>query len=85
MHAFALIAAFAGLAYAIPQNVCSTATTWVIIPTTTATYSTTDVETVHATTPMDQGTFTQVSTIKSTNVLLTLTTTSTTCGATGTV
>lgn len=84
MQVFALIFTIAGLASAFPQQ-CSTVTTEVVVPSTTATYSTTDVITFHATTPMDQGTFTDVATIKETNTLLTLTTTLTTCGATGTV
>ncbi|CZT17692.1 uncharacterized protein RCC_03529 [Ramularia collo-cygni] len=85
MHMLALITALAGLASALPQKVCSTVTTWAIVPTTTATYSTTDVVTVSATTPMDLGTFTQVETISETNTLLTFTTTTTVCGATGIV
>lgn len=85
MRVLALITAFAGLAFAFPQNACSTVTTQVIVPTKTATYLSTDVVTVQATTARDLGTFTLVSTIKETNVLLTMTSTSTTCGATGTV
>jgi hypothetical protein len=85
MRVLVLVSTLAALAYALPQNVCSTVTTQVIVPTKTATYSTTDIVTVHATEAQDLGTFTLVSTIKETNVLLTLTTTSTTCGATGKV
>lgn len=84
MPTFALILTLAGLALAIPQK-CSTVTTEVVVPKVTSTYSTTDVSTVQATEPMDQGTFTWVSTISSTNVLMTLTSTSTACGASGTV
>lgn len=85
MHSLVLVTALAGLVSAIPKDVCSTVTSWAVVPSATATYSTTDVKTIHATTPRDLGTFTEVETIKETNVLLTLTTTTTTCGSTGTV
>lgn len=77
----------AGLSHALPQAVssCVTVTSEVIIPTTTATYTTTDVTTIHATTAEDLGTFTLVTTVSSTDTLSTLTSTSTDCTASGTI
>lgn len=71
----------AGLAYALPQaaSSCVTVTSEVIVPTSTATYTTTDVTTIYATTAENLGTFTVVTTLSSTKTLATITSTSTTC------
>ncbi|KAK5129684.1 hypothetical protein LTR08_002976 [Meristemomyces frigidus] len=82
----ALVPLLAGLAYALPQAAtgCVTVTTEVIIPTTTATYLSTYVTTVQATTAEDLGTFTLVERESSTKTLTTLTSTATVCAGTGT-
>ncbi|GAB1738169.1 hypothetical protein NU219Hw_g2699t1 [Hortaea werneckii] len=85
MLSFAFIPLLAGLGHALPQNDCVTTTTEVIIPTGTATWSTTDVQTITATTPRDLGTFTDIVHLSSTKTLQTLTSTTTECTATGTV
>ncbi|KAI7314557.1 hypothetical protein KC340_g9319 [Hortaea werneckii] len=85
MFSFAFIPLLAGLGYALPQNDCVTTTTEVVIPTVTKTWSTTDVQTVTATTPRDLGTFTDIVQLTSTKTLQTLTSTSTECTATGPV
>jgi len=86
MLSFTLLPLLAGLGYALPQAVsCVTTTVEIIIPTTTATYTTTDVTTIHATTAEDLGTFTLVERESSTKTLQTLTSTSTACTASGTM
>ncbi|TKA65437.1 hypothetical protein B0A55_10603, partial [Friedmanniomyces simplex] len=73
-----------GLSHALPQDgVCVTVTDEAIVPTSTATYTTTDVTTIHATTAEDQGTFTLVTRESSTETLLTVTSTVPACTATG--
>ena len=75
-----------GLASALPQAAsCATTTSEIIVPTSTYTFLKTDVVTIHATGPRDLGTFTDVTTIRSTSTLATLTTTFTTCTASGTM
>ncbi|CAK4030804.1 Hypothetical predicted protein [Lecanosticta acicola] len=85
MRSFALLPILAGIAAALPQDACSTTTVEKIVPTKTATYTSTPVVTEHATTAKDLGTFTLVTTISSTKTLLTLTHTDGTCGETGIV
>ncbi|KJX99464.1 hypothetical protein TI39_contig357g00025 [Zymoseptoria brevis] len=84
MHIFALLPLCAGIAYALPPENCETTTVQVIEPTTTATYTSTAVVTVRPSTAQDLGTFTLVSTIKSTKTHFTLTTSSTECQSTAT-
>lgn len=84
MHIFALLPLCAGIAYALPQDNCETTTVQVIEPTTTATYTSTAVVTVRPSTAQDLGTFTLVSTIKSTKTHFTLTTSSTECQSSAT-
>lgn len=79
MRTFAILPLIAGLGYALPQDSCTTYTTLIIIPTTTATYSSTAVVTEYATTPRDLGTFTEVETISTTKTLETVTATTQTC------
>ena len=79
MLSFALLPLIAGLGYALPQDSCQTVTTQVIVPTRTATYSSTYVVTEHPTSAKDLGTFTQWSTISSTKTLQTLTSYDSTC------
>ncbi|KAF2864480.1 hypothetical protein K470DRAFT_254120 [Piedraia hortae CBS 480.64] len=84
MWLITLVPFLAKLASALPQNVadaCTTVTTAVVIPTTTATYKSTPVVTVHETTPKDLGTFTHVTTISSTTTIGTVTSTSIHCTA----
>ncbi|TKA61423.1 hypothetical protein B0A55_10859 [Friedmanniomyces simplex] len=85
MRSFAFAGALlAGLSHALPQDGgCVTVTDEVIVPTSTATYTTTDVTTIHATTAEDQGTFTLVTRESSTETLLTVTSTVPACTATG--
>lgn len=81
-----LVAAFAGLASALPQAAsCVTTTSEIIVPTTTYTFPSTYVTTLHATTPRDLGTFTYVTSVHSTSTLTTLTATgtSTVCAGNG--
>lgn len=85
MRSFALLPLIAGLGYALPQDVCSTTTKQVIVPTRTATYLSTEIVTEHATSVKNLGTFTLVTTLSSTNTLQTLTSTTTLCGAAGIV
>ncbi|KAK5108028.1 hypothetical protein LTR62_008863 [Meristemomyces frigidus] len=88
MRSFAFAGLLVGLGvYALPQDGagCVTVSTEVIVPTSTATYTTTDVLTVHATTADNLGTFTLVTRESSTKTLTTLTTTVTDCTATGIV
>ncbi|KAK1814555.1 hypothetical protein LTR12_011026 [Friedmanniomyces endolithicus] len=62
----------AGLSHALPQDGgCVTVTSEVIVPTSTATYTTTDVSTIYASTAEDLGTFTLVTRESSTTTLLT--------------
>lgn len=79
MLSFALLPLIAGLGYALPQDSCQTETTEVIVPTKTATYSSTVVVTEYPTTAKDLGTFTQWTTISSTTTLQTLTSYDSTC------
>lgn len=80
MRSFAFVPLLAGLAHALPQAAsCVTTTVEVIIPTSTATYTTTPVTTIHATTAEDLGTFTLVTTVSSTSIVETVTSTSTVC------
>ncbi|TKA70194.1 hypothetical protein B0A55_07007 [Friedmanniomyces simplex] len=83
MRSFAFAGALlAGLSHALPQDGgCVTVTDEVIVPTSTATYTTTDVTTIHATTAEDQGTFTLVTRESSTETLLTVTSTVPACTA----
>ncbi|EMC93560.1 hypothetical protein BAUCODRAFT_26822 [Baudoinia panamericana UAMH 10762] len=75
------------IAFALPQDTsnCVTVTHEVIVPTSTHTYTSTHVTTIHATTADDLGTFTLVTTESSTKTLMTLTTTSAVCTAYGTI
>ncbi|KAK1090710.1 hypothetical protein LTR48_007763, partial [Friedmanniomyces endolithicus] len=84
MRSFALAAALlAGLSYALPQDGgCVTVTSEVIVPTSTATYTTTDVSTIYASTAEDLGTFTLVTRESSTTTLLTVTSTVPACTGT---
>jgi Tfp pilus assembly major pilin PilA len=84
MHIFALLPLIAGIAYALPQDNCETTTVQVIESTTTATYTSTAVVTINAKTAQNLGTFTLVSTIKSTKTHFTLTTSTTECQSTAT-
>ena len=85
MLAITLLPLLASLGYALPQAAtdCSTVTGELIIPTTTDTYSTTDVVTVTATTASDEGTFTLTVDVPSTKTVETLTSTATVCAGTG--
>ena len=78
-------ALFLASAYALPQNSCSTVTTEIIVPSTTATYTSTPVVTEHPSTAEDLSTFTLVTTLSSTKTLETLISTSTACISTATV
>ncbi|KAI9708358.1 MAG: hypothetical protein M1820_004062 [Bogoriella megaspora] len=78
-----LLPFIAALGSALPQSQsCATTTVEVIIPTTTYTFSSTDVVTTTATTPDDLGTFTEYTTISDTTTISTLTTTATLCQST---
>lgn len=85
MRSFALLPLIVSAAYALPQEACSTITKQVIVPTRTATYSSTAIVTIRPSTAKDLGTFTWVTTISDTTTLQTLTTTTGVCGETGTV
>lgn len=86
MHSPAWLLIAAGLGYALPaQESCATTTSEVIIPTTTATYTTNPVVTVHATGAEDLGTFTLTTTISDTTTVETITSTIGVCGATGVI
>jgi len=85
MRSFAWFLVLAGLGYALPQDSCDTTTSQVVVPTATITYTTTPVETIHATGAMDLGTFTLVTTLSDTKTLQTITSTIGECGATGVV
>lgn len=80
MKAVAFAPLLAGMVYALPKA-CHTTTKQVIVPTSTATYLSTHVKTVHATTPEDLGTFTDVVRVSSTKTLETITATKTDCTA----
>ncbi|KAK0290381.1 hypothetical protein LTR35_002324 [Friedmanniomyces endolithicus] len=84
MRSFAFAGALlAGLSYALPQDGgCVTVTSEVIVPTSTATYTTTDVSTIYASTAEDLGTFTLVTRESSTTTLLTVTSTVPACTGT---
>lgn len=86
MRSFALVPVLASLSYALPQaaSSCVTVTTEVIIPTKTATYTTTPVFTITETTP-DVNTFTLIVRESSTKTLETITATTTVCTASGTM
>lgn len=83
MRSLALCSLLAGLGCALPQDACSTTTVQVIVPTRTATYSSTAVVTENPTTAKDLGTFTYVTTLSSTKTLETITATAHTCHETG--
>ncbi|KAK3115801.1 hypothetical protein LTR53_004478 [Teratosphaeriaceae sp. CCFEE 6253] len=84
MRSFVLAGALiAAISHALPQDGgCVTVTTEVIVPTSTATYTTTDVTTIRATTAEDLGTFTWVTRVSSTKTLETITKTIAACNAT---
>lgn len=84
MKAIAYVPLLAGVGYALPQA-CKTTTEQVIVPTSTATYLSTYVTTVHATTPQNLGTFTDIVRESSTKTLQTLTSVETDCTANGTM
>lgn len=84
MKAIAFAPLLAGLGYALPQA-CKTTTKQVIVPTSTATYLSTYVTTIHATTPQDLGTFTDVVRVSETKTLQTITGTETDCTTNGTM
>jgi len=71
----------AGISYALPQAArsCYTTTEQVIEPTSTATYLSTYVTSITATTPKDQGTFTTYVRVSSTETLGTITQTENDC------
>ncbi|EME79611.1 uncharacterized protein MYCFIDRAFT_183765 [Pseudocercospora fijiensis CIRAD86] len=85
MLLFAFLPLLASLGDALPQEDCSTTTKQVIVPTRTATYTSTVVVTERPSTARNLGTFTLWTTISSTKTLQTLTSTETTCGETGVV
>ena len=81
MRTVTLTPLLAGIGYALPQAArsCYTTTEQVIVPTTTYTYSSTYVTSITATTPMDQGTFTEFTRVSSTTTLETITQTENDC------
>lgn len=86
MLSLALLPLFAALSYALPQETaCATIVRQVIVPTKTATYSSTAVVTVYPTTAKNLGVFTLITTISDTTTLQTLTSTTTSCAASDTV
>ncbi|KAF2218029.1 hypothetical protein CERZMDRAFT_89669, partial [Cercospora zeae-maydis SCOH1-5] len=83
---FALFALLAACVSALPQEAtCATITRQIIVPTRTATYSSTAVLTVYPTSIKDLGIFTLITTLSDTTTIQTLTSTTTTCTATGVV
>lgn len=86
---FALVPLLAGIANALPNALpydgCSTTTKQVIVPTKTATYTSTPVVTVHPSTAKDLGTFTLIKTLSSTKTLMIMTHIAQACGETGVV
>ncbi|KAJ4418514.1 hypothetical protein N0V82_005494 [Gnomoniopsis sp. IMI 355080] len=77
-----------GISNPLPQAEsasCSTTTLEVIIPTTTATYTTTPISTIYATTADDLGTFTNIVRIPSTSTVATVVSTATACVGNDTV
>jgi hypothetical protein len=78
MKPYTVAPLLAAIGYALPQA-CKTITEEVIVPTSTATYLSTYVTTVTATTPKDLGTFTDMVRVSSTKTLETLTSTETDC------
>ncbi|KAL9527759.1 hypothetical protein SMMN14_08721 [Sphaerulina musiva] len=82
----ALPSLFAALSYALPQEAaCATITKQIIVPTRTATYWSTAIVTVSPTTAKNLGIFTLITTISDTTTVQTLTSTTTSCAASGTV
>ena len=74
MKSFMLTPLLAGLGYALPQDAgCETTTEEVIVPTSTATYYSTYVTTIEATTAEDLGTYTEIVGVSSTKVVATVT------------
>lgn len=74
MKAYTVAPLLAAIGYALPQG-CQTTTEQVVVPTSTATYLSTYVTTVTATTPFDLGTYTDIIRVSSTKTLETLTST----------
>ena len=74
MKAYTAAPLFVAIGYALPQA-CKTTTEQVVVPTSTATYLSTYVTTVTATTPLDLGTYTDIIRVSSTKTLETLTST----------
>jgi hypothetical protein len=83
MRAVTLAPLLAGIGYALPQAApsCYTTTEQVIEPTSTATYLSTYVTTITASTPKDQGTFTTFTRVSSTETIGTITQTENDCTA----
>jgi hypothetical protein len=83
MRAVTLAPLLAGIGYALPQAApsCYTTTEQVIEPTSTATYLSTYVTTITASTPKDQGTFTTYTRVSSTETIGTITQTENDCTA----
>jgi hypothetical protein len=81
MKAVTLTPLLAGIGYALPQAArsCYTTTEQAIEPTSTATYLSTYVTSITATTPKDQGTFTEFTRVYSTQTLETITETENDC------
>lgn len=74
MKSFFLTPLLAGLGYALPQDAgCETTTEEVIVPTSTATYYSTRVTTIEASTAEDLGTYTEVVGVSSTKTVATVT------------
>ena len=73
MLSLAILPFIAGLSYALPQDACQIKTTQIVVPTRTATYTSTHVVTQHPTTARDLGTFTLWTRLSSTSTLQTLT------------
>ena len=85
MLAITLLPLLASLGYALPQAAtdCVTVTGELIIPTTTDTYSTTDVTTVYATTAEDLGTYTVEVDVPTTKTVVTVKSTVAVCAGSG--
>jgi hypothetical protein len=78
MKVYTVAPLLAAIGYALPQT-CQTTTKQVIVPTSTATYLSTYVTTITATTAKDLGTFTDILRMSSTKTLDTLTSTEIDC------
>ena len=86
MLSLALLPLLAAVSYALPQETaCATIIKQIIVPTKTATYASTAVVTVYPTTAKNLGVFTLISTISDTTTVQTMTSTTTSCAASGTV